>query len=199
MKTLSNAEFENLVSNFCNKQYISVLSRNSYDVKFNYFYNYLLSQKDSVLITDIHSDHYYNNNKLVLPIINKSIVNMLEQIKDKSVFISVPVMEWDIADQSSGMHRSKIVSHLMRSFHGICCNNNLSLNLMTQSYNGVVGGYQRGGGSGIMYSSSFVVNYQNEEFEVIKDRYGYNRKYDINELPIMTKFYREKKLKRILS
>lgn len=192
-----NEDFNNFVSNFYQKGNISVIIKNISDVKFHHFYKYLISQKDTFLITD--SFNHSTSNKIVLNMFDETLIKIVETIKDKNVFISVPVNSWVVSNPNE-MYTS--IKRITEPLHRICQNNNISLNLITESYkspNNTSNIPTIHGGSSIMYIASYVVNYENENFNVIKNRYGINNEtFNINDFkPIMAKMYREKKLERI--
>ena len=191
-----NDTFENFVSNFLQTKNISVFIKNRSDIKFHHFYNHLLSQKDTILITDSFNK-YSTSNKIVLNTFDETLIKIVENIKDKNVFISVPVNEWFVSNPNE-MHI--LLKRMFGPLHCICNNNNISLNLTTKSYN-TQSGINIMGGTSVMYISSYVVSYENENFKVMKNRCGsVGDILDINTFkPIMSKFYRQKKLERILS
>jgi len=198
-----NNIFENFVSNFYKKGNISIIIKSRYDVKFYHFYKYLLSQKDALLITD--SFNNYTTNKIVLNMFDETLLKVVETIKNKNVFISAPVNEWVVSNPKEiYAPLSKIYEPMYKIYepmYRICQENNISLNLITQSYkspNNTSNIPTIHGGNSIIHAASYVVNYENEIFDIIKNRYGINESFNINDFKhIMAKMYREKKLERI--
>ena len=143
------------------QQGISVLSYNlrDEDEKLRFFKKYLANK--SVVITN-GVNHIGSKLLYQIDIPNReNILNILKQIKDQNVFISIPTNEWitPISDDAL-MQRSKYFRDLFETIFKVSCDNNLSITFLTHTYQPP--SYTES----TMYVANFFASYKDETFHL---------------------------------
>jgi hypothetical protein len=188
----------NVLSHF-NNQGISLISYSlvDYDSDLRMLLSYIANR--TLVITDSNNDLYSTNNKYVFNTINEKIFDTLKQKQDQSVFISVPIGEW-IFPKKFELTPYENEKHFLEELHYISSTNNLSITLLSYTYNSGGPMYLNIKPKSIAYVSNFIISYKDKNIHVIKNRYGADStKYDIREYKqLFNREYRERKLKRIL-
>lgn len=192
-------KIKNFISYF-NNIGINIISYKSIDSKFVDFCDYL---DYDLIIGEINSP--YKGNKLSFHILNEDdIINILNKEKNKKILITTRLSLWNlcittkkVSNVSSNIGIAIHLKNLFQKIRSISILNNLSISITNEIYNNsITTSY---GGRGIQHVSDFIVFYQDDIFNIIKNKYGINENININDMNFLfTRKIRRKKLKRIL-
>ena len=150
-----------------------------YNMEFDFFLNFLQREK---YVIDEDCDN---------------VIDELSKVKNRKVFVLQPTNDF-IFDKDENLEHWEYKKKFYEKIHSISVSNNLSIILLTYTYN-----TNKDQITNIDHKlslvSNYIINYKNKKIKIIKNRYGGNDEFEINELrPYWLVEEREVKLKRII-